>query len=141
MKVLVDTCVWSLALRRRDSLINDAYYMELVALIEANRIALIGPIRQELLSGIRHTAQFTKVRDKLRYFLDTVLTETDYELAAENYNACKQRGIQGSNTDFLICAVAIRCNQAILTLDQDFEHFADILPIRLLKPRFESGAF
>jgi predicted nucleic acid-binding protein len=138
MKVLVDTCVWSLALRR-DSPTNDAYYMELVALIEANRIALIGPIRQELLSGIRHTAQFIKVRDKLRYFPNTVLTETDYELAAENYNACKQKGIQGSNTDFLICAVAMRCNQAILTLDQDFEHFADILPIRLLKPRFESG--
>jgi len=68
-----------------------------------------------------------------------VITETDYELAAENFNACKQRGIQGSNTDFLICAVAMRCNQAILTLDQDFEHFADILPIRLLKPRLESG--
>jgi predicted nucleic acid-binding protein len=137
MKVLVDTCVWSLALRR-DSPTNDAYYAELVALIEANRIALIGPIRQELLSGIRHTAQFIKVRDKLRYFPDTVITETDYELAAENYNTCKQRGIQGSNTDFLICAVAMRCNQPILTLDQDFEHFSDILPIRLLKPRIES---
>ena len=139
MKVLVDTCVWSLALRR-DSPTNDAHYAELVALIEANRIALIGTIRQELLSGIRHTTQFIKVRDKLRYFPDTVLTETDYELAAENYNACKQKGIQGSNADFLICSVAMRCNQAILTLDQDFEHFADILPIRLLKPRFESSA-
>ena len=94
MKVLVDTCVWSLALRR-DSSTNDAYYMELVALIEANRIVMIGPIRQELLSGIRHTAQFIKVRDKLRYFPDTVLTETDYELAAENFNACKQKGIRG----------------------------------------------
>lgn len=135
MKVLVDTCVWSLALRR-DSPTNDAYYMELIALIKANRIAMLGTIRQELLSGIRHTAQFIKVRDKLRYFPDTVLTETDYELAAENYNACKQKGIQGSNTDFLICAVAMRCNQTILTLDQDFEHFADILPIRLLKPMF-----
>ncbi len=138
MKVLVDTCVWSLALRR-GSPTNDAYYMELAALIEANRIALIGPVRQELLSGIRHSDQFIKVRDKLRYFPDTVLTETDYELAAENFNACKQKGIQGSNTDFLICAVAVRCKLAILTLDQDFEHFADILPIRLQEPRFKSG--
>jgi predicted nucleic acid-binding protein len=135
MKVLVDTCVWSLALRR-DPPINDAYHNELVALIEASRIAIIGAIRQELLSGIRHTAQFIKVRDKLRYFPDTELTVTDYEVAADNYNACKRKGIQGSNTDFLICAVAMRCNQTILTLDQDFEHFADILPIRLLKPRF-----
>jgi len=83
---------------------------------EANRIALIGPIRQELLSDIRHTAQFVKVRDKLRYFPDTVLTETDYELAAKNYNACKQEGIQGS-TDFLICAVAMRYKLDIITLD------------------------
>ncbi len=135
MKVLVDTCVWSLALRRGSP--NDgAYYTELVALIEASRIAMIGAIRQELLSGIRQTAQFIKVRDKLRYFPDTVLTESDYELAAENYNSCKQKGIQGSNTDFLICAVAMRCNLTILTFDQDFEHFADILPIRLQKLMF-----
>lgn len=111
---------------------NDAYYyyVELVALIEANRITLIGPIRQELLSGIRHTAQFVKVRDKLRYFLDTVLTETDYELAAGNYNACKQKGIQGSNTDFLICAVAMRYKLDIITLDYKCRLYSEIYIIK-----------
>ena len=139
MKVLVDTCVWSLALRR-DSPTNDAHYAELVALIEANRIALIGTIRQELLWGSGIRLNLLKCAINYVIFPTLFSLRTDYELAAENYNACKQKGIQGSNADFLICSVAMRCNQAILTLDQDFEHFADILPIRLLKPRFESSA-
>jgi predicted nucleic acid-binding protein len=39
--------------------------------------------------------------------------------------------VQGSNTDFLICAAAERRNLPILTTDADFRRFAAILPITL----------
>ncbi|MFO7766132.1 MAG: hypothetical protein R6V33_06850 [Pelovirga sp.] len=53
MNVLVDTCIWSLALRRKKSE-QDAVVNELGELISEGRAQLIGPIRQELLSGIKN---------------------------------------------------------------------------------------
>src|ERR1700677_899568 len=43
-------------------------------LIENGLARLIGPIRQELLSGIREPAQFERLRDQLRAFPDEALT-------------------------------------------------------------------
>ena len=131
MKVLVDTPVWSLALRRKTPS-PGAVTSQLGSLIADGRIATIGPIRQELLSGIREQVQFDRLREHLRAFLDTEITVEDFEEAAAFYNRCRERGIQGSNTDFLICAVAVRNHFAIFTTDEDFGHFAKLLPIQLL---------
>jgi len=49
MKVLVDTCIWSLAFRRREQR-DPLLIQELSALIRELRVQMIGPIRQELLS-------------------------------------------------------------------------------------------
>ena len=130
MKVLVDTSVWSLALRRRAT--PDAPpVQELRSLIEQGRVAMIGPIRQELLSGIRTAEQFERVRLQLRAFTDEPLTIDDAERAADHFKSCRARGVRGSNTDFLICAVAERRNLPILTTDLDFTRFARVLPITL----------
>jgi len=60
MKVLIDTCVWSQTLRYKasDPQITD----NIKQLIEAGTVAMIGPIRQELLSGISDVSQFTKLK-------------------------------------------------------------------------------
>ncbi|MBA3885470.1 MAG: PIN domain-containing protein [Acidobacteria bacterium] len=130
MKVLVDTSVWSLALgRTRPS--QPPVVEELRSLIEEGRIAIIGPIRQELLSGVRESATFERLRDHLRHFEDAALETLDYERAAEHFIACRARGVQGSNTDFLICAAAERRSLPIFTTDRDFTRFARILPISL----------
>ena len=129
MKVLVDTSVWSLALRRNRS---DAQVTSAVAsLVEDGRVAIIGPIRQELLSGIREQAQFDRLREHLGAFPDTEIASEDYEEAAAFFNRCRAEGIQGSNTDFLICAIAIRHGFSIFTTDEDFRHFGRVLPITL----------
>ena len=94
-------------------------------------MALIGPVRQELLSGIRRADSFEQVRDHLRPFADEPLETADFERAAEHFNTCRARGVQGSNTDFLICAVAERRNLSIFTTDADFTRFAAVLPIAL----------
>ncbi len=131
MKVLVDTSVWSLALRRKRAAANDRIRAALTALVEDGRVAIIGAIRQELLSGVREQAQFERLRDHLRAFPDTAVTTDDHEEAAVYFNRCRENGIQGSNTDFLICAAAVRNGFSIFTTDEDFPLFAKVLPIAL----------
>lgn len=123
MKVLVDTSVWSLALRRKTAR-NDLPAKELATLIDEGRVLMLGAIRQELLSGIRAMEQIKKLRDALRSFPDESLDAEDYEKAASCFNACRTKGVQGSNTDFLLCAVALRRKAPILTVDRDFAAYA-----------------
>src|SRR5947207_471260 len=131
MKVLVDTPIWSIALRRKFRPENASTTSELASLVQDGRVAMIGPIRQELLSGLKESAQFDRLREELRAFLDTEITVDDYEQAASFYNRCRAQGIQGSNTDFIICAIAARNQYTIFTTDEDFTHFARVLPIVL----------
>jgi predicted nucleic acid-binding protein len=131
VKVLVDTSVWSHALRRRASAEHSPLSTALASLVQDGRVAMIGPVRQELLSGIKERAQCEKLREHLRAFSDLEITSADYEEAASNFNRCRQKGIQGSNTDFLICAIAARHEFSIFTTDDDFEHYAKVLPITL----------
>jgi predicted nucleic acid-binding protein len=134
MSVVVDTSVWWLALRRRRPG-AEPVVRELAALIGEGRAALLGPIRQELLSGVPSQQQYEPLRSHLRAFPDVSLETDDRETAASFYNRCRARGVQGSNTDFLICAVAARRWLAILTTDADFSHFTQLLPIALHAPR------
>lgn len=134
MKILVDTSVWSLALRR--SLPSDCPEVtELIELIRELRVHVIGPVRQEILSGVKNRSQFLKLRNHLRAFPDLEVTTRDYEAAAEFFNICRGKGIQGSNTDFLICAIAARHKTPIFTTDADFTLFLPHLPITLHTPR------
>lgn len=134
MNVLVDTYVWSLAFRR-PAVATPAAVRELGELITEGRVQMIGPIRQELLSGIPKPEQFRLLRDRLRAFPDLPIAMEDHELAAEYFTKARAAGIQGSNTDFLICALSSRRSLPILTTDRDFESFARILPILLHVPR------
>ena len=134
MKIIIDTCIWSLALRRNEPQENE-YVQELKELIKEVRAQLIGPVRQELLSGIKSKKQFNLLKDHLRAFEETKITTEDYELAAEYFNTARKKGIQGSNTDFLICAISKRCEMPILTTDKDYISFKTILPIEIHKTR------
>ena len=131
MKVLVDTSVWSLALRRRQPDPESAIVGELARLIAGFEVAMIGPIRQELLSGIREDEQFLSLREKLRAFPDLRLESDDFEMAARFFNQCRVRGVQGSNTDFLLCAVGHLRGMPIFTTDKDFDAYGRTLGIKL----------
>ena len=130
MNVIVDTCVWSVALRR-DGFRECREVTELANLIRDGRIQMLGPIRQELLSGVRSEKQFNSLRLHLAAFPDLLLEADDYVMAAKFYNLCRARGVQGSNTDFLICAASVRHRLAIYTTDGDFSLFSAHLPIAL----------
>ena len=93
---------------------------------------IIGPIRQELLSGISDVSQFNKLKDMLSAFEDIALESKHFIKAAEFSNICRQKGVQGSTIDFLICAVANIENLIVFTTDRDFENYKKHLPIKLL---------
>ncbi len=132
MKVLVDTPIWSYALRSQ----NKNYQPEidtLTSLIRDQRAIIIGPIRQEILSGYSDPHKYQIIREKLSYFKNSPILDGDYELAAEFSNNCRKKGVQGSHIDFLICAVANRLDIPIFTNDKDFEHYQKIISIKLFE--------
>jgi predicted nucleic acid-binding protein len=121
VKLLVDTSVWSLALRRKNtvSLGPDEQKLkaELVQAIQDGRVAMLGLLRQELLSGIKEKVQFDKVKAALDPYLDEPINTADHEYAARIYNECRNHGIEAGTVDILICAVAVRRGWEVLSGD------------------------
>jgi predicted nucleic acid-binding protein len=133
VRVLVDTCIWSLALRRSQSEAHTCLE-ELKELIRETRVQLIGAVRQEILSGVKSEHHFEQLREHLTAFPDLSATTKDFELAVRYHNLASCKGIQGSNTDFHICAMATNHDLVIFTVDKDFQRFQTALPIRLHEP-------
>jgi len=137
MNVLVDTSVWSLALRRKsESLTTNEKLLvtELSELIREGRARVIGVVRQELLSGIKTSEQYERLRLYLRSFRDEVVDTSDYEEAAKAGNSCRARGIVVSIVDILLCTVAIKREWALFTTDPDFSNYARVLPLQIRSP-------
>jgi predicted nucleic acid-binding protein len=134
VRVLVDTTIWSLALRRPARALNPSQ-QHLVAewrrLVENGTAAIVGPVRQELLSGVRNANVFERLRDHLAGFDCIAIGIDDYDEAARFYNRLRGRGVAGSAIDLLLCAVAHRRQMAIFTADSDFQRYARHLPITL----------
>lgn len=138
MNVLVDTSVWSLAIRRTArnlSAPEKAIVAELAALIDEGGAKIIGLIRQELLSGIKSSEQFEKLREILAAFPDEPTDSEDYERAALFGNKCRSQGVSVSLPDMLICSVARSRGWSIFTTDSDFKRYGNILSIKLHAPR------
>src|SRR3982074_259414 len=104
MMVLVDTPVWSLALRRKLKNLSprERQLTETLAeLVREGSVQLLGPVRQDVLSGIREEPHFRKRPHYLRAFPEQPLEAEDYEEAAHMNNRCRTRGIAGSAIEFL----------------------------------------
>ncbi len=137
MIVLVDTTIWSLALRRRPRSLSDQEYLlveEWTRLVRSGEAVLIGPIRQEILSGIRDARSFVAIQESLGDFRYLEISPPDYDQAARFFNVCRSHGVTGTAIDLLICAVAHRFDVPVFTTDVDFQHYAPHVEIRLHKP-------
>ena len=134
MNVIVDTSIWSLALRRRPGALNvqqQQVAQELSDLIKDGRAQLLAPVRQEILSGIAEPLRFERIRLHLRGFADVPLETDDYEEAAIIANRCRAAGIAASDIDLLICAAGARRGWPIFTTGKDFLRYAKHTPIQL----------
>ena len=95
--------------------------------IQDRRAAIIGPIQQEVLSGIRDKAQFAKTQELLDPFRDEEIKAGDYVEAARLFNLCRDQGIECGPVDILICAVAVRMHYGILTSDSGLKRCIEVL--------------
>jgi len=136
--ILVDTPIWSLALRRRPHDLNageQRHVREWERLVRVGDAHLVGPIRQELLSGVRDDGAWERLRAALRPFPDLPITTDHYEWAAQAFNRCRAKGIAGSAIDLIICAVSGVYGAPIYTTDADFPRYARVLKLKLHTPR------
>ncbi len=128
--VIVDSDVWSEAFRRKPDSWSPQV-KRLQELIDKEEILMIGPIRQEVLSGLREGKRYDAIRKALRSWLDEPLKTEVFEMAASFYNLCRSKGVQGSHTDFLICSCAVSWDAEILSKDNDYKQYAKHIPIQL----------
>ena len=138
MRVLVDTTIWSLALRRRRRALSAAerdLVREFETLVVEGRVLLAGPVRQEILTGVRDATVFERLKIHLSHFDDEPLGAADFETAAEYANRCLAAGVAVASTDLLLCAIAVRRHASVFTTDPDFTNYATRVPVRLLVPR------
>ncbi len=135
--VLVDTTIWSLAIRRRPDRLHPREHALVDAwatLVTEGTALLIGPIRQEILSGIKSDEAFAAIRRRLAAFPYLPIGMQDHDQAAMFFNMCRAKGVIGSAIDMLICAVADRHGVPIFTTDPDFQRYTRHIPVRLYKP-------
>lgn len=132
MKYLIDTSVWSLALRRDPHRDTEEVRKLKILLKEGERVFVTGIILQEILHGIRKNDQFRQIQDLLSFFPMLESTREDHIFAAELYNLCRAKGVQASTVDFLIASQTIRNECLLLTSDRDFCHIAKHTELKLL---------
>jgi predicted nucleic acid-binding protein len=135
--VLVDTPVWFLSLRRRSVDLSEPerrVTQTLYRLVKEGQVQVLGPTRQEVLTGIRDESQFHRIRDHLGDFPNTPMDEHDYEEAASISNRCRRAGVSASPVDMLLCSVSVRHDWEIFTTDRDFAQYGRVVNIRLRNP-------
>lgn len=115
--VLVDTLVWASFFSKPDSPEKRA----VDDLIDADRVALVGPIVAEVLLGFRRKAQADWVASRLRaaHFVET--TWDDWKSAAEIGRELAAKGHAIPITDLVIAAIAKRTDVAVYSTDPHFE--------------------
>jgi len=124
-KVVVDTNIWSTVLRRNVSA-DDRIRNNLMQLVDEGRVAIIGPIRQEILSGIKDEKKYLILKQYMEAFEDEAIETIDYENAALISNKCIAKGFAVTAIDALIVAFAVRNGWEIYTKDKDFDRYEKI---------------
>lgn len=131
MSVLVDTSVWSLALRR-DGLADHPAVEQLSDLLDSGEdLFLTGLILQEILQAFRSEAVATQVAYHLEPFPLLPIEPEACLAAARLYRRCKEQGLGASTIDCHIAASAITNDCQLLTTDRDFQRLVRICPLEL----------
>jgi len=130
---IVDTSVWSIALRRskRDSEPPPAMVALRKIVTEGQPLALPGIVLQELLSGVRSEAEFDRLREVLSPFDVVYAAEEHHIEAARVFTKCRARGVATTAPDALIAATTILEGGKLLTCDRDFAHIATAVDLRV----------
>jgi predicted nucleic acid-binding protein len=131
VSLLVDTSVWSLALRRDAP--PDVPEVKALrdALAGGEIVATTGVILQELLQGVvpeRARAQITETFAALEYLTPS---REDHVAAAGVRNKLRSAGVQVGTIDALIAHLAIASGHTLLTTDSDFRAASGHISLKL----------
>ena len=124
--VFVDTCIWASFFGKPGSPEKAA----VDDLLDADRIALLGPIVAEVLLGFRRKDQADWVASRLQLAHYVEAGWDDWRAAADLGRAFAAKGNKLPLTDLVVAAVARRCRALIYTTDPHFDLIADLKRFR-----------
>jgi len=133
MNVIVDTSIWSLALRRPPDITNPQVEILRKMIQQGENIYLLGIILQEILQGVKRPKDFTRLKELLDAFPMLEITREHHIKAAELTNHLSKKGFQISTIDALIATAAIEYDCYLYTNDKDFHYIAKHSNLKLLK--------
>lgn len=131
MSLLVDTSVWSLALRRDAKHTEPEVVAVRNALEGADPVFTTGFVLQELLQGFAGPKARDKIVERFAALGFLQPDREDHIEAAEVRNACRRRGIQLGTIDALLVHLARRYDLVLLSTDRDFRHAAKHIEFRV----------
>ncbi len=129
MNLLVDTSVWSLALRR-----DSPPHIPQVAFLRdslerGGAIFTTGLVLQELLQGFAGPRARKQIVERFQLLPFVAPDRDDHIEAAELRNVCRRKGVQVGTIDALLARLCIRHDLVMLATDADFSRIAKLRPL------------
>jgi predicted nucleic acid-binding protein len=134
MTLLVDTSVWSLALRRDGSTAEPEVRALADALAGSDVVVTTGLVLQELLQGFNGPRAAAAIVERFQALPLIHPDRQDHIAAAEVRNVCRRSGVQIGTIDALLIQLSGRHDLTLLTTDKDFVRAAHHVPVKLWRP-------
>lgn len=135
MTLLVDTSVWSLALRRDvTAAVPEVQHLKEV-LLGSEVIVTTGLVLQELLQGFSGPKARAQILERFAALPLVQPDRDDHIGAATLRNTCRRAGVQIGTIDALLAQLCLRHDLSILTTDRDFTHAAKHCALRVWPAR------
>lgn len=131
--LLVDTSVWSLALRR-DHPRRNRHVRRFHDALSDGEVVLTGVVLQELLQGVVDGPVKERLVAELVKLSLLVPSRDDHLMAAELFTTCRRKGVQLGTVDALLAALCIRRDLVLLSTDRDFAHAARHIDLTIWSP-------
>ncbi len=133
MTLLVDTSVWTLALRRDQA--PDAPQLRTLrtALDGGEIVVTTGLILQELLQGFAGPRARADIVERFGALPLVTPDRQDHIDAADLCNTCRRAGVSLGTITALLARLCIRHKLTLLTTDKDFAHAAAHCALKLWK--------
>jgi predicted nucleic acid-binding protein len=137
--LLVDTSVWSLALRRDVQATEPEVAALKDALAGSDVVVTTGLVLQELLQGFTGPKARSLIVESFAALALIQPDREDHVAAADLRNTCRKKGVQMGTVDALIAQLCIRHQLTLLSTDQDFVHAAKHCKLELWRPKSASA--
>ena len=135
MTLLVDTSVWSLALRRDAAAAEPEVHVLKEALLGADVVVTTGLVLQELLQGFSGPKSRAQVIERFAALPLLHPDREDHVAAADLRNTCRRAGVQVGTIDALLAQLCIRHHLTLLSTDNDFKLAASHCALRVWAPK------